>query len=57
MYKVRRQKGMPSPTWRTAFIPEKGGISTPLNLDFVESCIVQFVGGLFVFVLWVFFFF
>lgn len=39
---------MPSLTSWTAFIPEKGGgFPTPLNLNFVDSYIVQFVGGVF----------
>lgn len=40
---------MPSLTSWTASIPEKGGVSTPLNLNFVDSSIVQFVGGVFFF--------
>lgn len=49
---------MPSLTSWTAFIPEKGGgvFPTPLNLNFVDSYIVQFVGGVFVLFLRKFFF-
>lgn len=51
MYRVRRQKGVPSLTSWTASIPEKGGggVSTPLNLNFVDSSIVQFVGRVYIF--------
>lgn len=49
---------MPSLTSWTAFIPEKGGgFPTPLNLNFVDSYIVQFVGGVFVLFLRIFFLF
>lgn len=51
MYRVRRQKGVPSLTSWTASIPEKGGVSTPLNLNFVDSSIVQFVGRVYIFFL------
>lgn len=49
MYRVRRQKDVPSLTSWTASIPEKGGVSTPLNLNFVDSSIVQFVGRVYIF--------
>lgn len=49
MYRVRRQKGVPSLTSWTASIPEKGGVATPLNLNFVDSSIVQFVGRVYIF--------
>lgn len=57
MYRVRRQEGVSSLTSQNASIPEKGG-STPLNLNFMGTSVVQFVNGIFGnFSLWFFFFF